>query len=412
MASTFLKILFNNLPPIIRSHHLWTVIWVVSLLVFSPKIFFNKTILYILSYGLFLYLATQTIWSNIDEWNYKVLIIEFYQIFIGSSVITYFQKSNDYVSLAKISKWGIIFILITAVMTIISAVIDPMYARNLTAIASITDESVRETILSYKRYGGGTYSTASALMCLFPLIIYYYRNIKISLISRNQIIIFSIIIFLALLGMQIFGNIIIMIIFSTIALLGMKKMKHSILVIGIFFLIVLIIPRGVYVKTLLSVSEYFETESELNSKFKDMADFIDSGAKINDSNTGTSGRAARYPLLMKTFVKRPLFGCYFFSDEHGNGYNAAGAHLYWMNKLTINGIIGLIFFLIIPYFFVKNNLRYFDSTYKFYYVLASLAILSYGLIKVIVGREAWYTFFIILPGLYYLPLLKKSVKNK
>jgi hypothetical protein len=100
----------------------------------------------------------------------------------------------------------------------------------------------------------------------------------------------------------------------------------------------------------------------------------------------------------------------FFSDESGNGYKPEGAHLHWMNKLTTNGIIGLIVFLLIPYNFIRNNLRLFDPTYKFYYILASLSILSYGLIKQLGGRDTWYAFFIILPGLYYLPLLK--IKNK
>jgi hypothetical protein len=79
-----------------------------------------------------------------------------------------------------------------------------------------------------------------------------------------------------------------------------------------------------------------------------------------------------------------------------------------MNKLTIIGIFGLLFFIFIPYNFIRNNLQHFNSTYKFYYILSSLSILTYGLMKNIVGRETWYTFFIILPGLYYLPLLKNK----
>jgi hypothetical protein len=408
MASTFLPIVFNNLPPIIGSHHLWTIIWVISLIIYNPKIFLNKSMFYLVAYGLFLFLATKTILSNIDDWNNNKLFREFYQIFIGFSVITYFLQSKDYISLAKIAKWSILFLFITAIMSIISSIIDPMYARNLTGIMAFTNDSEREMVLSYKRYGGGTYSTAGAFMCLFPIFIYYFKNIKQNLISRNQIIIISSTIFLALLGMQIFGNILIAIIFCIIAILGTKRIKYTILVISLFFSIAVIIPKEIYVNTLLSVSDYFKINSELKNKFEDMALFVESGAKISDNDTQVGGRIARYPMLMKTFVKSPLLGCYFFSDESGNGYNTVGGHLYWMNKLTTVGIVGFIFFLIIPYNFIKNSLRYFSSTYKFYYILASLAILAYGLMKVIAGRETWYTFFIILPGLYYLPLLKRS----
>lgn len=407
MASTYLPILFNNLPPIIRSHHLWTIIWGISLLIFNTKIFYNKAMLYVLAYGLFLYLATETIWSNIDDWNYKRLFFEYYEVAIGVSVITYFLQSKDYIHLAKITKWSIVFLFITAIMSIISSAIDPMYARNIVSISSIEVESEREAILSFKRYGGGTYSTAAAFMCLFPVFIYYYKNIKISLLSKKQIIILSGIIFLALFGMQIFGNILIAFAFGVIAVFGMKKMKQSILVISLFLSIMVIIPKEIYVKSLVSIGDYFDKDSDLNYKFRDLATFIDTGGDIKDNSSGAGGRVERYPILIETFVKSPVLGCYFLSDKSGNEYKGEGAHLYWMNKLTIVGIIGLMLFIFIPYNNIKNNLKYFDSTYKFYYILASLSILCYGIIKVIGGRETWYAFFIILPGLYYLPLLKK-----
>lgn len=411
MASTFLPVVFNNLPRFIRSHHLWAIIWGISLIVFNPGIFLNKAMAYLLAYGLGLFLATETIWSNIDGWNRTRLFFEFYEIAIGLSVITYFLKNKDYISLAKVTKWSVIFIFITAIMTIVSSTYDPMYARNLTGISSVTLESERETILSYKRFGGGGYGTAAAFMSLFPIIIYYYKNIKISLISKKQIIVFSIVISLALLGMQIFGNIIIAIVFSIIALLGMKKIRLSFFVFALLISIIFIIPKDFYINNLLTIGNSFKNKSELNYKFRDLATFIDTGADINDNETSAAGRAERYPMLLKTFIISPFFGCYYFSDERGNGYDSAGAHLYWMNKLTITGIFGLIIFLFIPFKFIKNNLLYFHSNFKFYYILASLSILCYGLIKVIGGRETWYAFFIIIPGLYYLPLLGKKKKQ-
>ena len=408
IASTFLPIVFNNLPPLIRSHHLWTTIWVISLLVFNPKIFLNKTILYVLLYGVFLWLLTQTIWASMDNWNYKRLFFEFYEIAIGVSVITYFLQSKDYIGLAKITKWSIVFLLVTAIMSIISSAIDPLYARNLIGISGVIIESEKEAILSFKKYGGGTYATAGAFMCLFPIFIYYYKNIKISLLSRKLIIVFLIIIFLALLSMQIFGNILIAFLFSIIAITGMRKIKQSILVVVLFFSVLMFTPKDLFVNSLRSVSDYFKKDSELNYKFRDLADYIGTTDDIKEVSTGAGARAERYPLLMKSFVKSPLLGCYFFTDETGYGYSGAGAHLYWMNKLVVTGIIGLVFFIFIPYNFIRNNLKYFNSSYKFYYILASLSIVSLGFMKVIGGRDTWYTFFIILPGLYFLPLLKKQ----
>jgi hypothetical protein len=403
IASTFLPLVFNNLPPIIGSHHLWTIIWTISLIIFSPKILLNKAIAYLLVYGFFLFLATETIWSSIDDWNSTRLFFEFYEIVIGVTVITWFLQSKDYFRLAKITKWSLIFIFITAIMSIISSGIDPMYARNINVLST--------KYLSINHYGGGTYSTAGAFMCLFPVLLYYFKNNKLSPLPKIQIIVFSLIVFYALLSMQIVGNIIIAVGFFIIALFGMKKIRQSIVVIVLFFSIALIIPKEVYVNRLMEISGDFEKYSELNYKLRDMANFIKTGVDINDNNTSTGARVERYPMLLKTFVKSPLLGCYLFSTKTAHGYDGAGAHLYWMNKLTVTGIIGFVFFLFIPYNFITNSLKYFNSTYKFYYILASISILSYGLMKVIGGRDTWYAFFIILPGFYYLPLLKKSNKK-
>jgi hypothetical protein len=410
VASTFLPLVFNNLPPYIRSHHLWTIVWIVSLILFYPNIFFNKGLAYVLVYGILLLLATETIWKSIDGWNYRRLFYEFYEITIGISVILYFFKSGDYIGLAKITRWTLIFMFITAIMTIFSSAIDPMYARDLTGLGSITDESERATVLGYKHYGGGTYSTAAAFMCLFPILIYNYKENSLSLLSKAQIIILSLSIFLALLGMQIFGNIIVAIIFGMIALMGMKKIRQSILILIILFSVFALIPQRVYVRSLISISQSMKNYPDINYKFRDMATFIETGSDINSQETEAGRRVARYPVLLKTFVKSPVAGCYYFSDKSGNGYQGEGGHLYWMNKLTITGIIGLLIFMFIPFNFIKSNLRQFDSNYKFYYLLASLSLISYGLIKNIGGRETWYTFFIILPGLYYLPLLNREKK--
>ena len=43
-----------------------------------------------------------------------------------------------------------------------------------------------------------------------------------------------------------------------------------------------------------------------------------------------------------------------------------------------------------------------------YFLLSLLSMVALGAMKTLIGRELWYTFFIIVPGLYYLPLLKKK----
>lgn len=407
MGSTFFPLLFNNLPAFIRSHHVWATIWVFSLIVFHPKLLITKTMLYVLTYGLLLFLAVQSIWRNIDDWNYTMLFYEFYDIAIAVSIITYFLQRKDYIGLAKITKWSIIFLFITAVMTIFSSAIDPMYARNFSAKDAVSAIKYEE-ILSFKHYGGGTYSTAGAFMCLFPLLVYSYKNIKISYLSKKQLITFILIVFFALIGMQILTNILIAIAFFLLALFAEKIGNKSIFIISILIISLALIPKMVYVDSLFTIGKYFENNAELKYKFNDLAIFIKSDGDYENVKSGAGARAERYPMLFKAFVKSPILGCFFHSDKLSSGYNTLGGHLHWMNKLAVTGIIFFVLFLFIPLNFIRNNLLYFNSQYKFYYILASLSIISYGLFKTITGRETWFAFFILLPGFYYLPLLKKQ----
>lgn len=410
MVTTYLPLFANNLPPVIGSHHLWAAIWCISLVGFYPRVLSNKVMLYTLFYGLLIFIAIKTIWVGIDSWNYKLLLGEFYNIVIGVSVITYFTQSGDYRNLARLTKWSIVFILITALMSIISSAIDPMYARNLGGLSE-RSETEQLAILSLTRLGGGTYSTAAVFMSLFPLWIYYYKNNDISLLSKKLIIITALTIIFALFGMQIFANIIIAFVFGVLSIFGMRRIKTSILIVFLFLSIITFIPKDTYVNTLFQISRLFENKSELNYKFNDLSLFIEEGAEIEGSKTSAAVRAQRYPLLFDTFLKSPILGCYYFTDSSGNNYRAEGAHIHWMNKLTVTGIIGLILFMFIPYLHFKSKLKFFHSEFKFYYILSSLSIIALGLFKTLVGRETWYAFFVIIPGSYYLHLLK-SGRNK
>lgn len=423
MASTYLPLVFNNLPPIVRSHHLWTIIWGISILLSQPKIIFRKPMLYILLYGLLILLTLLLIFTKMDKWNSRMLIGEFYNIVVGASIISYFLTNRDYIGLAKLTKWSLVFLFITAIMSIISSAIDPLYARNILNLASEKSSSNVESVLRYKQYGGGGYSTATVFMCLFPLIIYYYKNIRLSLISKKLIIVVCITLFFALVGMQIFANLLMAVAFGGLALFGMKKIVRSVIIIALISFILLVIPTKVYVDTIASVGEIFSVGSENSYKFKDLAEFIEIGAGSAENTTGAGYRSSRYTQLSETFFQAPILGCFFYPNDNTYGYfnyyfdygddrgQVEGTHLHWMNKMTITGIIGLLLFLYIPYSFIKNTSRNFDSEYKFYYIIAALSILCLGLIKTLAGRETWYAFFVILPGMYYLPLLKKQKNN-
>lgn len=202
--------------------------------------------------------------------------------------------------------------------------------------------------------------------------------------------------------MQIFANIMVSVLVIIVSFLGSKKIKQSIILTSLFILIFFIIPTTYFADFLRTVSSYFDSGSEVKFKLNDLATYLAFGDYYQ---TSAGGRAARYPLLLGGFLKSPLFGYYFSAAPQDI---SAGGHLYWMNKLAVFGIIGFILYAKIHVNYLVKIIKSFDKEYLFYFSVAVAGGLGMGLIKNLAGREFWYTYFVLLPGLYYLPLLKKN----
>ncbi len=398
LFSTFFYLLFINLPPIIGSHHLWTIIWFLSLIFLYPKIFKNKLFILLLIYGFIIYILLNTLRDNIHPIMKTQIINEFYVFAVAISVLSYFRLEQDYEGFAIIIKWTLLFIFISAIMSIITAYIYPQYARELTGKGEFNEfEQVK--ILSYTKYGGGNYSFASALVCLFPMLIYLYRKNDKSIFKKYQILLMGFIFFYALIKMQIVANILVAFIIIILSLLGRKNLKKSIGIYIFLLIIILVIPSNIYAELFYNLATIFDTNSEVYFKLNEMGTFFITGGTVE--NNAISRRYARYPLLMQSFLSNPLWG--------GKEWNG---HLYWMNKLAVYGLLGTLPFIYIIYYYVKKNIKYFDDEFSFYFILSIFSIIGLGLMKALVGRELWYTFFIILPGFYYLQYLKQPQINK
>lgn len=399
---TFLPLFYNNLPPIIGSYrYVWAPIWILSLLIFYRQILKHKLIIYLLLYGLiFLVILLNSLWIHMREWDRNMITDEYYTFIVSISVITYFRICKDFNGLAWLSRLAVLFILITSVLSIFSSFIDPMYARNLIGNMYLTEE--REY---FSRLGCGTYGFATALVALFPMSIYYLRNNELIGLSKILIMAIIILFFFTLIRMQIFANILVATFSTIFSILGSKRIKRSVIISGIVLLIILLTPVSYYSRLLSSASRYFEPYSETYYKLNDLSSYLSDD--YESDGTGTGGRMDRYPMLMNAFLINPFLGYYLTPEVNDIG---SGGHLYWMNKLTILGIFGFVAFLLIHYIFIKSNLKYFNKEYLYYYVLSVISILILGLFKNLTGRETWFLYFVLLPGLFYLPLLMRKDK--
>jgi hypothetical protein len=167
--------------------------------------------------------------------------------------------------------------------------------------------------------------------------------------------------------------------------------------------LVVLVPKNIYSDLLINTSKYFNPDSDVYHKLNDMAMVIELG-ELNEK-TEVGGRFERYPLLWKGFKVNPVTGFY----NSGRTFDIApGGHLYWMNKLTVYGIMGFIPFILIFYFYIKKCIKQFDPEFNYYFLISAFSGIGLGLMKSLFGEDFWSMFFFLLPSLYYLPLLKKK----
>jgi hypothetical protein len=402
MITIYLPIFNSHVRFNIGSYKYWAVLWLVSVILLAPQTIINKFVFYVFIFWfLFSFILPNTLYGGVDEWNKRMTKEYLYQIMLSISLFEYFKNSKDHDGLALLVKWTLLFITITAVMSIFSSTVDPMYARKL-----IGSEYTKDELLKISKYGGGSHGFAGALLFLFPMIIFFYRNSLIIPFSKPVILVFGILCFLAVLRMQIFANILISVSAIVFSLAGAKNIRKSLTFGAVILIIIALIPRHFYISLLIFASSYFNPNSENYFKLNDIASFVETG-QVNDE-TSAGGRLERYPLLWEGFKGNPATGFY---NSNSSLDIAPGGHLFWMNRLTVYGILGFVPFILIFYFHIKRSINQFDSEFSFYFLLSVFAGLGLGLIKNIAGMEEWGMFFFILPGMYYLPLLKKTNSN-
>lgn len=343
-----------------------------------------------------------TLWIDVEPWDKKQMITELYDFVVPFTMIAYFIAKKDYKWLGKIGGFAVMFILITTLLTIRAGIVMPEYARLVTS-GSIDD------LPEVKKMGGGDYSYAEFLVCFFPILIYYYKNNLLPGIKKYYIVAAIILCFAALIQMQFFTPIILSVLVLVIAFSGRSKVKSSIVPVMIIGTFILLIPVSVYSKILYNLSFYFNPESDIYYKLQDMSQYVIYGGFEGWEGGGIEGRVSRYPVLLNLFLQNPLLG---YTIPYPNADKMGGGHLYWMNKLAVYGLLGLIPFVILLYQHFKRQLKLFVPNSQFYYLIAVMSIVVLGFMKVLVGRPLWMGLIFVLPAMYYLPLIrKKKLKN-
>ena len=408
LVSSLLMVVANNVPIAASYRWVWGPVFLLFSLLYYSKTY-NKQVANAFIYGIFYCGILQyTLWNYANDWYKKAIFEDFYAlivIIIFYAILSKKYYLKEWINFAKI---GLVFFIITGIMTIVATEINPMVVR-----ASYS--SGKDYMQGYEfmqRLGFGSYGYMTALIALLPIIVSFIKKRKKIWLSRRNWIIILVFFYFVLIRSQIFVNILVASLVIILSIVSSKHFKKSMFFMVIIGGILLLIPAQVWVDLLTGLSGFFNPDSEIYFKLSDIASFIKSPDVLLDPSTGAAVRAERYPMLFDAFIAQPLFGDASYSSNY-NTEMGCGGHLYWMSRLALWGILGFMGYLFILKNIFKPVIKIFNEEFKYYYYLSLLSIVIMGFIKNLGGRDIYIMLLIIIPGLYYLQITENiKVKKK
>ncbi len=404
VASTTFYIIFRNLPRVLGSFALlWGPLALLTVLIMRPKSFTREPMNILILYGIIIVGILQyTLWKYMMDFNRIRILYEYFYLFVFTAIWSYYNLKRDILGLAFLSKWAFIFIIISLITTNIALFIDPAIVRASANNADFT--SLQNNI--YNILGTMDYSYVQAIIGLIPILVFYIKSERKFLFPRKILIIILLLIIITELRSLVFANIMVTILITILSFISSKNRRITFITITISGLIFIAIPNSFYAKLFSDLGSNFDPNTVTYKKLTGISVFIENPEVDNTTDIGR--RVARYPLLFEALAARPVLGHSSYNSRQNIG---AGAHLYWMNRLAIWGIPGFLFFIFVLFKVFRNIGSQFEPGYRYYYFLSVMAVILLGLTKAVGGREPWLMLIVVIPGLYYLPLLKQSKRR-
>lgn len=387
IGEMFLLIVFENLPSILSSFLFYALCWFGALALLQPRVLLSKSSLYIYFWA---FLYALFMFMGIYDIDYRFFLSEILYVFLAISIYTYFISVGDYKGLARVILFTLIFIVITNITSIIGLDKFPMAARDLGGILAI--EGQFSLIELYRKMGIASYGFFTGLSFTTLVIVYQIKNNKGKI--RFLFIILLALIFWGLIKAQITAPLLLGTIGIIIGFGVTKEFKYSIIIVFFILLIFVLIPKS-YISDIIVASANLFGGTTLHNHLIDISNAIDEGIMMGD--THVSYRANRIPFLLEEFSKSPIIG----------GGESTG-HVFWLDRLSMFGLIGIIPWILILISQIKLNLKILSNDYKFYYLVSMLLFVSLGFMKNMDGREMMIIVFFLIPGIYYLKYLKKT----
>ena len=167
-------------------------------------------------------------------------------------------------------------------MTNIALFFDPMVIRQ----SAFPDGFTPFQAQIYKITGAGGYGYMQALVCLIPVLVYHIKYRTQMIFSRKILIVLLLLIMITMIRAQVFANLLAAVAITILSYAGAKKARKSFVLVTLVVILFLAIPSSLYADMLIAISSYFDPDSHIYHKLKDVAFFIRYPEFVGTTDTG------------------------------------------------------------------------------------------------------------------------------
>jgi hypothetical protein len=380
MGQWLLPIVFENLFFPLDRKYFYFLGWVTALLFFHPKCFIHKRILclyfFAVWYLIFIYFGLYNIELNWIRGEIEAL-------FFAVIMLQYFLISKDIKWLRTLLVISFCFIVITIVTTLIGLQLHPLAARALGG--TLASKGEYALILYYRTMGIAGYDFFYGLAFTVPVLVAF---LKIKEINNNLKVVFFFVIVLAMYGIlkaQFTTAFLFAVIGAGIAFWTDEKIKPAFFRLIAVLIVVIFFPKDFVADTINSFARILD-EGLIQNRLIDLSISLSQG--IGKGGTHIDYRYDRIPILMDSFFQRPVLG----------GGISLG-HNWWLDRLSLFGLTGVVPWVLLLWFQIKYNLKLFHENNGIYYLITMILWIFMGFIKNMGQQQTMIFLFFIIPGL-------------
>ena len=361
-------------------------LWIMALIIFGWKRVFSVPYLYLYFFALVYIGFTNIFWFDLMNYELsKAFRLDVYGLFISISIYDYFISAKDFKGLSIVIVSALVFIGLSLMIDI-----------SVYFATGLSSRAIWSVYITLGKKPGGALSRLGNLGLTYYYGISFIIPILVAAIKVPQrkfreslaIIVLLSILLLSLAIAEYVTALLIGVLGFILSFLGLKRLKTSLIVLTILIIVLYFAPKasmGHAVDYLSSIVRGDTVESRLD----DLSLTTEQGLWASDTHTGR--RAARIPFLIQSFLKSPFLGG-----------GPTTEHSYFLDRLSMFGIMGLLPWLLLIRFQFMRNYRAFNDSFKFHYLLCLLAYITMGITKGIPGIYNSLSMFLLIPGTYYL----------